>query len=118
MSDTRETLHITLEMVGQTTFVCPRGRLDFGTTPGFQHALEQAIDGGGTAPTAVIVDCRELTYLSSAGLRGFLVGARAAQDSDVHFGVCALQTAPAEVFKAGGFDKIVAVYPDREAALA
>ena len=118
MSDTPETLHITLEMVGQTTFVCPLGRLDFATSPAFQHALEQAVAGGRTAPAAVVVDCRDLAYLSSAGLRGFLLGARAAQAAGVRFGVCALRPAVLDMFEASGFDKIIVVYPDRHAVPA
>lgn len=118
MSDTTGTLHITIDLVDNSTIVCPAGRLDFAAAPAFQHALEQAVSGGGSAPAAVIVDCGQLEYVSSAGLRAFLLGARAAKTADVRFGVCALQPIIAEVFSVSGFNKIIEQYADRDAALA
>lgn len=118
MSDTTHNLHITIDLVGSSTVLCPAGRLDFAASPAFQHALEQAVSGGGTAPAAVIVDCARLDYVSSAGLRAFLLGARAAKAAGVRFAVCALQPVVAEVFSVSGFNKIIEQFADRDAALS
>ena len=90
------------------------GRLDFGTSSAFQHVLESAVvEAKGRA---LIVDCINLDYASSTGLRCFLIGARAAQAVGVRFMVCGLKKAVADVFEVSGFSKIIQTFADRAAA--
>jgi anti-anti-sigma factor len=110
-------VNIRLETLGSTTLVIPEGRLDFGSAPSFEKQLEQAFAGSGTAPAAVIIDCAALEYVSSAGLRVFLLAAKASQRTGISFGLCALMPAVREVFELSGFSRIIAVYSDRTAAL-
>jgi anti-sigma B factor antagonist len=102
---------------GPATIVIAAGRLDFGAAPEFQAALERAVAGAGRSG-AVVIDGAALEYVSSAGLRAFLIGAKAAQRAGCRYGVCALQPAVREVFDLSGFSKIIAVHADRAAALA
>jgi anti-anti-sigma factor len=111
-------LKVEFEMFARTTLVIPEGRLDFGTAAEFQKHLEQAIAGAGRAPAAVIIDCAALEYVSSAGLRVFLMAARTAQPAGVMFSLCALQPSVREVFDISGFSRIIAVHADRAIALA
>jgi anti-anti-sigma factor len=111
-------LKVRLEKLALHTLVIPEGRLDFGAAAGFQQRVEAALAGTGAAPAAVIVDCAALDYVSSAGLRVFLLAARAAQRAGIPFALCALQPAVREVFELSGFNRIIAVHADREAALA
>jgi anti-sigma B factor antagonist len=111
-------VNIRLETLGSTTLVIPEGRLDFGSAPGFEKQLEQLFAGSGTVPAAVIIDCAALEYVSSAGLRVFLLAAKASQRAGISFGLCALIPAVREVFDLSGFSRIIAVYADRTAALA
>jgi anti-sigma B factor antagonist len=111
-------MNVSIETIGTTTVVIPEGRLDFGTTPSFEKQLEQALAGTSAAPAAVIVDCAGLDYVSSAGLRAFLVTARASQRAGVRFSLCALKPAVRDVFDLSGFSRIIAVHPDRATALA
>ena len=64
-----------------------------------------------------VIDCEGLEYVSSAGLRVFLLAARNAQRAGLNFSVCALQNAVREVFELSGFSRVMAVHPDRAAAL-
>jgi anti-sigma B factor antagonist len=107
-----------LETLGSATLVIPEGRLDFGSAPSFEKQLGQALAGSGTVPAAVIVDCAALEYVSSAGLRVFLLAAKASQRAGISFALCALTPAVREVFDLSGFSRIIAVYADRTAALA
>ena len=92
------------------------GRLDFATSGAFQRSLESAVvEARGRA---LIVDCIGLDYLSSMGLRSFMIGARAAQSVGVRFLVFGLQNLAAEVFELGGFPKVIPTLPDRAAAEA
>jgi anti-anti-sigma factor len=109
---------IRLESIGLTTVVIPEGRLDFGAAAGFQAQLEQVLAGSGTEPVRVIIDCAGLDYVSSAGLRVFLLASRASQRAGVAFSMCALTPAVREVFDVSGFSRVIEVYADRAAALA
>jgi anti-anti-sigma factor len=109
-------MDVQVETVGATTLVVPAGRLDFGAAPAFEKALEQVIAGAQKA-SLVIIDGAALEYVSSAGLRVFLLGARAAQRRGVSFVLCALMPAVREVFNLSGFSQIIPVYADRAAAL-
>jgi anti-anti-sigma factor len=111
-------VRIRLEAHGAATLVIPEGRLDFGAATGFQAQLEQLLAGTRTTPATVIIDCAGLDYVSSAGLRVFLLAARGSQRAGLGFAVCALQPAVREVFELSGFNRVIPVHTDRAAALA
>ena len=92
------------------------GRLDFGTSGTFQRLLDPVLAQAGGR--ALIIDCTGLDYVSSVGLRVFLIGARAAQAVGVRFVLCSLQEPVAEVFRVSGFHKVIQTFPDRAAAEA
>jgi len=111
-------MNLRIEATGNVTYVAPEGRLDFDAAPGFQESLERLLGAGGKAPAALIIDGAALEYVSSAGLRAVLLGARAAQKAGVPFALCALQPAVREVFELSGFSRIIPVHTDRASALA
>jgi len=111
-------MNVRLETVGQTTLVIPEGRLDFGSAALFEKQLEQAFVRKPTGPAAVIIDCAGLEYVSSAGLRAFLLAARTAQRAGCQFALCGLQPSVRDVFELSGFSRIITIYADRAAALA
>ena len=110
-------MNVRFETLAVGTVVTLEGRLDFGNAAGFEKQLEQVLTGA-SRPASLIIDCAALEYVSSAGLRAFLVTARASQRAGVRFALCALQPAVHEVFDLSGFSRILAVYPDRATALA
>lgn len=110
-------MNVRIETTDRTTVLIPEGRLDFGTTPGFEKELERALAGTTAAPAALIIDCAGLDYVSSAGLRAFLVAARAAQRAGIRFALCALKPAVRDVFDLSGFSRIIQLHPDRATAL-
>ena len=111
-------MKVRVETLDQTTIVIAEGRLDFGAAPNFQAQVERALAGEGKPPAALIIDCAGLEYISSAGLRVFLLAARSAQRSGVAFAVCALNQPVREVFDLSGFSRVMTVHPDRATALA
>jgi len=111
-------MNVRVETVEQAKIVIGEGRLDFSAAAGFQTQLEQAIADAATSGAAVIVDCSAIDYVSSAGLRVFLLAAREAQRRKLLFSLCALKPAVREVFELSGFTRIIAVHADRAAALA
>ena len=111
-------MKVRVETIDLATIVIAEGRLDFGAAAGFQAQVELALAGAGKPPAAVIIDCVGLDYISSAGLRVFLLAARNSQRAAVSFSVCGLQQAVREVFDLSGFSRVMTVHPDRAAALA
>lgn len=105
-----------MQKLAAATLVIPAGRLDFGAAPAFEKELEQAF-ATSTRGSSVIIDCAALEYVSSAGLRVFLLGARSAQRRGVGFALCTLMPAVREVLDLSGFSRIIPVFPDRAAAL-
>lgn len=110
-------MNVRTETISQTTLVIPEGRLDFGTAASFENQLGRTL-AGMTAPAALLVDCAGLEYVSSAGLRAFLIAARTSQRAGIKFALCALKPAVREVFDLSGFSRIITLHADRETALA
>jgi anti-anti-sigma factor len=109
---------VRVETLEHCSVVNAEGRLDFSAAGGFQAEIEQALAGAAKVPGALIIDCAGLEYVSSAGLRVFLLAARNAQRSGVWFAVCGQRQAVREVFELSGFARVMTVYPDRASALA
>lgn len=91
----------------------PQGRLDSRTAPLLQEHLLGRIDDS----PAVLIDCSRLDYVSSAGLRVFLMGAKRCKQAQRGFAICSLQEPVKEVFEISGFLSILSCYPDRKKAL-
>jgi stage II sporulation protein AA (anti-sigma F factor antagonist) len=103
------------ESLGKLCVVTPSGRLDFGAAASFQSELEKELAGG---PAGLIIDCAGPEYVSSAGLRVFLLVSRGAKRSGIALLICSLQPAVKEVFDVSGFSQIITVCTDRATALA
>lgn len=99
---------------GEITIISPCGRLGFDEASEAQAEIEAAV---ASCTSGVIVDCASLEYVSSAGLRAFLVGAKAAEARGVTFSACALDSNVESVFTISGFDRIVPLHKTLEDAL-
>lgn len=108
-------MKIDVEVQDGATIVTAEGRLDFGAAAAFQAQLEKLL-APAAAPAALLVDCTGLEYVSSAGLRVFLLAARAAQRSGGSFALCSPRPAVREVLELSGFGRILTVHADRAAA--
>lgn len=91
------------------------GSLDTVTAPEAQAVLDQAIFDGASN---LVVDCQDLTYVSSAGLRILLVAAKKLQPNGGQVRMCNLSPMVREVFEISGFTAILPVFPSRAEALA
>ena len=68
--------------------------------------MNTAIDGGSQR---VIFDMRQVSYVSSAGLRAILIAAKKAKSAGGGVAVFGLQAGVEEIFATSGFDKIVPI---------
>jgi anti-anti-sigma factor len=108
---------LAIDVVGSALVVNASGRLDFNNSVTFQEALEAIVRDAAPTIKALVVDCAALEYVSSAGLRAFLVAARAAKERDIDCCICGLMPSVHEVFTVSGFDRIVTICTDRAAAV-
>lgn len=92
-----------------------RGRLDASNADTAEHKLVALIDGG---ETRVVVDCTQLDYISSAGLRVLLVAAKRLNARHGTIAIAALKDEIREVFDIAGFASILPIYATPAAAVA
>lgn len=90
------------------------GRLDSNTAGVLEGVLGPRIQ---THPVTVL-DLAAVPYVSSAGLRVLLIGAKAAKASGHRLVLAGLSESVREVFDISGFSSIFPIEPDAEAALA
>jgi anti-anti-sigma factor len=93
----------------------PTGRIDASNAGACERDLLALMEASG--PSAII-DLSSLSYISSAGLRVLLVGAKTARAKGGKAVICNAPAAIAEVLKMSGFDKVIPLLADRSAAQA
>lgn len=89
------------------------GRIDAGSAPASHAAILSLVK---TTDRALVIDLEGVPYLSSAGLRSALIIARRMGERSVPVVFCHLTEKVAAVFSESGFDRILTVVADREAA--
>ncbi len=90
------------------------GRLDSNTSQGFEKKIFQAIDGGSKN---MIIDFKNLDYISSAGLRVILKATKALKREDGKMLLCDMQDYVKEVFEIAGFDSFLPIVGTMDDAL-
>jgi anti-sigma B factor antagonist len=82
------------------------GRLDSNTSQGFEKKIFQAIDDGSKN---MIIDFKNLEYISSAGLRVILKATKALKREEGMMMLCDMQDYVKEVFEIAGFDSFLPI---------
>lgn len=90
------------------------GRLDTNTSTVFDRHCAERVG----LDARVAVDLAAVDYVSSAGLRVFLMLAKKLQKGGGKLVLCGLAPAVREVFDIAGFSRILDIADDRGAALA
>lgn len=107
-------MEIKVETFGDATVLVPVARVDSATAKAFEAKVLQVVNSG---VARIILDFSELDYISSAGLRVVLVGAKMTR-APRKFALCGMKPHIREVFDVSGFAKILSIQPDRAAAAA
>lgn len=95
--------------------IAPAGRIDTTTSPALEEALRRIIDAGSRT---LVVDFTGTEYISSAGLRVFLVLAKRMRDLEGRLVLCGMPEPVRQVFRLAGFMPLFLVEPSMDAALA
>lgn len=89
------------------------GRLDAVTTPDFDGQADGILAQG---EKRIIIDLKDLEYISSAGFRSMLMLAKKVQAVEGKLVLCGLNGLVQNVFEVSGFVDIFAIAGDREEA--
>jgi len=95
------------------TRVAFSGRLDANTAVETEKDALQVIE---EEKNHVIIDCTGLKYISSSGLKLFLMLQKLAIAKHLKLSVCGLESDVSEIFDISGFSGIFRIYPDLETA--
>ncbi len=95
------------------TLVCVEGRVDTTNANELEKSLLELIEGG---ETKIIMDCSALNYISSSGLRVFLIVQKRLTSIKGQFRLCSLQPGIKEIFDISGFSSIFSLFPDTDTA--
>jgi anti-sigma B factor antagonist len=90
------------------------GRLDSNTSQGFEKKIFQAIDDGSKS---MLIDFKDLEYISSAGLRVILKATKALKREEGKMMLCDMQDYVKEVFEIAGFDSFLTIVGTMDDAL-
>ena len=107
-------LNVSESTEGDVIVISLDGRLDTATSADFDFALESHAE----KPSKLLVDLTGIQYVSSAGLRVFLMLAKKLQKSGGRLVLCNMSSSVREVFDIAGFSKILQIEDDRDAGLA
>ncbi len=108
-------MEINQEEINGVTVLSLKGRLNVTTTADLEAAFNTALSAGAKK---VLVDCRDLEYISSAGLRVLLSAAKSFKKVSGEIALSGLIPAVKQVFEISGFTSIFPIHASRDDALA
>lgn len=108
-------MEVHAEREGGILITRAEGRVDGTNAREFEEALHAAI---GEEDRLLIMDLQDLSYISSAGLRAFLMIAKKLQSRGGKLVVCSLTETINEVFEISGFSRIIPTHASRSEAVA
>lgn len=91
-----------------------KGRLDSNTSPQLEEKIASLIE---TGARKMIINFKDLEYISSAGLRVILKTTKDLKRNDGRILLCAMQDYVREVFEIAGFDTFLPIVPSIDEAL-
>jgi anti-anti-sigma factor len=103
-----------LKVTRQSDYVLAEvdGRIDTTNAGEFEKSMIDAMESG---TGLLILDCAKLNYISSSGLRVFLVIQKKMSAAGRKFMLCSLQPAIREIFEISGFTYVFTIHDNVEA---
>lgn len=108
-------MEITQEKKGNVNILKLNGRLDASTAGKLEDALRELTS---QEKMRILVDCQQLEYISSAGLRVLLATAKELQKRSGKIFLSSLNANVKQVFEISGFTSIFPIYETAEKAVS
>ena len=100
---------------GDVTILEIKGRIDSTTAPVLGEKLTASLT---TPQRRLVLDLRQLEYISSAGFRILLLAAKRAEEAGSRLVLCGLSGKVRQLFDLGGFLDIFTISGSREEGIA
>jgi anti-anti-sigma factor len=107
-------MNLTTEKIGNFSVMNIEGRIDTLNSPAFEAEIDKIFNSGGKE---IILDCGEMRYISSSGLRVFLIAQKKTIGLSGKLYICNLQPTIREIFVISGFSTIFRIFDTRQEAL-
>lgn len=107
-------MDVNIDVSGEVNVFRIGGNLDTESFPEAQSKMTNLIDQGARK---ILVDLKELVYISSAGLRVLLIAAKQLKEHGGELRISNLNNMVQDVFEISGFSKIFNVFNDEAEAL-
>jgi anti-sigma B factor antagonist len=101
-----------------TIVVAPTGRLDHDHCERFRAGLQPHLEGAASEARRIVLDLSGLEYVSSAGLRCFMLAAKQVGGQGGKIVLAALRPVVSEIFQISRFDMLFEIFPSVREALA
>jgi anti-sigma B factor antagonist len=98
-----------------TTVVPVTGEVTFSNVGDLDRTLEQAFQNGARN---LVIDLTDVTFMDSSGLSALLTASASARERGGAVALVLAQGDPPSIFRFRGVDRLLALYPSREDALA
>jgi len=103
--------------IADVLVLAPAGRLDHESVDAFRTGLQPQLDAALEAGRRVLFDLSGLDYVSSAGLRCFMLAAKQANAKNGKIAVASPRPVVAEIFEISRFNMVLRVFPSMRDAL-
>jgi anti-sigma B factor antagonist len=108
-------MEIAEQHAGDITVVEIKGSIDSNTAKEFGERLTDHIKAG---RGRLVVDLKNITYISSAGFHALLVAGRLAEETNGMLALCSLSVEVQRLFDLGSFADLFPIYLSRDEVLA
>lgn len=98
--------------------LAPTGRLDHDNCEAFREELAPHLERSAKDGATIVLDLSGLEYVSSAGLRCFMLAAKQAKAQNSRVVIAAMQPVVAEIFQIARFNLVFEAFPTVRDALA
>ena len=107
-------MEISSSQQSSITILTLDGRLDGESSPSLEESVNDHLAND---CKQIIFDCSQLNYISSAGLRVFLISSKRTSAVAGCVTFCSLQPNIVEIFELSGFDNLFSSHADLDTAL-
>jgi anti-anti-sigma factor len=103
------------DIAGEVIVLEVKGRIDSTTAPVLGEKLTVTL---ATPQRRLVLDLRQLEYISSAGFRVLLLAAKRAEEAGSRFVLCSVSGKVRQLFDLGGFLDLFPISASREEGIA
>ncbi|MEK7786825.1 MAG: STAS domain-containing protein [Chloroflexota bacterium] len=107
-------MDISTQEVKRVSVMTVKGRVDSATAPDLENALKQLVE---TEKTQIVLDLKDVEYMSSAGLRAMVSTLKAVKRINGDLRLCSPSPRVAEVLRLAGLTSIFNIYPNQSDAV-